>query len=86
MINDPILNEIHSKDNPTDAIISILNIVRAVKGEIGTEKIVVNVRISPEATTVSLEPWEPYESDTVALLNALVGKVVEIREEVPGND
>ena len=64
-----------------DACIAIANIVRAVKNDIGTEKISVTVRISPDGTHVSVDPWEPIESDAVALINALAGKVVEIREK-----
>ncbi len=50
---------------------AIAHVVHGLKDEIGADKIVVNVRISPDATSVSVEPWEPYESDVVALLKAM---------------
>ena len=50
---------------------AIAIVVHGLKDEIGADKIVVNVRIAPDATSVSVEPWEPYKSDVGALLNAL---------------
>ena len=76
MKDDPVLLELGERDNVADACIAILNVVRAVKGEIGTEKIVVNIRISPEGTTVEVEPWEPYESDIKAVVDSLVDKMI----------
>ena len=75
---DPVLRELEEDDmdNMTDACIAILNIVKAVKGEIGTEKIVVNVRIAPDGTSVEVEPWEPYESDIKAVVDSLVDKMI----------
>lgn len=84
----PELFDESKEDQIKDACIAIANVVRAVKNDIGTEKISVTVRISPDGTHVSVDPWEPIESDAVALINALAGKVVEIREkteEVGGN-
>lgn len=75
-MKDPVLLEIEEPDTIAGACIAILNIVKAVKGEIGTEKIVVNVRISPEGTTVEVEPWEPYESDIKAVVDSLVDKMI----------
>ena len=68
---DEMLELLEPEDQVTDACIAIANIVRAVKNDIGTEKISVTVRISPDGTHVSVEPWEPIESDAVALLREL---------------
>ena len=68
----------------TEACRAIAAIVQATKEETGAEKVSVTVRIAPDGTHVTVDPWEPYESDAVALLKALAGKIVEIREKGAG--
>ena len=89
MKEDPIISELFPEDKHldyTEACRAIAEIVQAVKGETGAEKVSVTIRISPDGTNVTVDPWEPLESDAVALLKALAGKVVEIREKGADGD
>lgn len=90
MKENPGIPELFPEDEHfdyTEACLAIAAIVQATKDETGAEKVSVTIRISPDGTYVTVDPWEPYESDAVALLKALAGKVVEIREkkEASGN-
>lgn len=87
MKEDPRIPELFPEDERfeyTKACLAIAEIVQAVKAETGTEKVSVTIRIAPDGTHVTVDPWEPYESDAAALLKALAGKVVEIREKGAG--
>lgn len=84
MRRDPGIPELYPADERfdyTEACRAIAAIVQATKDETGAEKVSVTVRIAPDGTHVTVDPWEPLESDAVALLKALAGKVVEIREK-----
>lgn len=87
MKENPRIPELYPDNNTfdyTEACRAIAEIVQAVKDETGAEKVSVTIRISPDGTHVTVDPWEPLESDAVTLLKALAGKVVEIREKGAG--
>lgn len=84
MRKDPGIPELYPADERfdyTEACRAIAAIVQATKEKTGAEKVSVTVRIAPDGTHVTVDPWEPLESDAVALLRELAGKVVEIREK-----
>ena len=87
MKETPRVPELYPDSNAfdyTEACRAIAEIVQAVKDETGSEKVSVTIRIAPDGTHVTVDPWEPCESDAAALLKALAGKVVEIREKGAG--
>lgn len=75
-IDIPEFLEDDKEQSLREASRAIAHVVRELKDEIGADKIVVNVRIAPDATSVSVEPWEPYESETKAIVDSLVDRMI----------
>lgn len=79
MKKDPIIAELYPEDDRfdyTEACRAIAAIVQATKEETGAEKVSVTVRIAPDGTHVTVDPWEPYESETKAIVDLLVDKMI----------